>query len=101
MREFKIKKIHFAPRFFKSFEKLHDSVKTMAKKKDKLFRINPFDPKLHTHKLKGKLSGAWSYYINHDYRILFRFIKQDEVLYYDIGTHEIYNPNLRIKMTIK
>lgn len=90
MPKVKIEKIHFTPRFFKSFEKLPYSVQKIAKKKDKLFRQNPFDPRLHTHKLKGELSGAWSYYVNRDYRILFRFIKQDEVLYYDIGTHEIY-----------
>ena len=90
MQKNKIKHIHFAPRFFKSFEKLPSSVQKIARDKDRLFRENPFDPRLHTHKLKGELTGAWSYYVNYKYRILFRFIKPDEVLYYDIGTHEIY-----------
>ncbi len=90
MQKVKIKRIHFTPRFFKSFEKLPHSVQEMAKKKDKLFRENPFDARLRTHKLKGELKGAWSYYINRTYRVLFRFIKADEVLYYNIGTHDVY-----------
>lgn len=90
MQKVKIKRIHFTPRFFKSFEKLPGSIQKMAGRKDRLFRENSFDPQLRTHKLKGELAGAWSYYVNYRYRVLFRFIKADEVIYYDIGTHNIY-----------
>ena len=90
MQKVKIKQVHFAPRFFKSFEKLPRSIQELTMKKDKLFRENPFDTRLHTHKLKGELAGTLSYYVNRTYRVLFRFIKTDEVLYYDIETHEVY-----------
>jgi addiction module RelE/StbE family toxin len=90
MQNDRIKQIHFSPHFFKSFHKLHKSIQDIAKKKDEIFRKNPFDPRLHTHKLKGEFSGAWSYSVNYSYRVLFRFINDDEVLYYDIDTHEIY-----------
>lgn len=86
----RIKRIHFTRRFFKSFEKLPPSVQELAKKKDKWFRNNPFDRRLHTHKLKGELAGAWAYAVNRNYRVLFRFINGSEVIYYDIGTHEVY-----------
>ncbi|MDO8734458.1 MAG: type II toxin-antitoxin system mRNA interferase toxin, RelE/StbE family [Elusimicrobiota bacterium] len=66
------------------------NIQLLAKKKDEIFRTNPFDVQLHTYKLKGTLAGIWSYSINYQYRILFRFLKSDEVLYYDIGTHEVY-----------
>lgn len=85
-----IKFVHFSPHFFKSFQKLPRPIQRLAKRKDEWFRNNPFDPRLHTHKLKGELAGVWAYSINRDYRILFRFLNGDEVIYYDIGTHDIY-----------
>ncbi len=90
MPSVRIKHVHVAPRFFKSFAKLPTSVQQLAKEKDAIFRANPFDPRLRTHKLKGELTGAWSYSVNYQYRVLFRFLTGDEVLYYDIGTHEVY-----------
>lgn len=86
----RIKSVNFSPHFFKSFQRLPRSVQTQAKQKDEWFRQNPFDRRLRTHKLKGELSGAWAYSINRQYRVLFRFLNGDEVIYYDVGTHDIY-----------
>lgn len=85
-----IKSVNFSPHFFKSFHRLPRSIQAQAKKKDEWFRQNPFDQRLRTHKLKGELSGAWAYSINRRYRVLFRFLNGDEVIYYDVGTHDIY-----------
>jgi len=85
-----IKSVHFSPHFFKSFQRLPRSIQSQAKKKDGWFRQNPFDRRLRTHKLKGELLGVWAYSINREYRVLFRFLNGDEVIYYDIGTHEVY-----------
>lgn len=85
-----IPKIHSTSEFEKSFRKLPARIQDLAAKKDKWFRQDAFDSRLHTHKLKGELGGYWSYYINLQYRILFRFLDSYEVLYYDIGTHDIY-----------
>ena len=90
MPSVRIKQIHFSSRFFKSFSKLPASIQALAKEKDAWFRANPFDPRLRTHKLKGELLGAWAYSVNQSYRVLFRFFSHNQVLYYDIGTHEIY-----------
>lgn len=90
MTSVRVKQVHVAPKFFKSFAKLPASVQAQAKEKDAWFRANPFDPRLRTHKLKGPLAGAWAYSVNYTYRVLFRFLTNDEVLYYDIGTHEVY-----------
>ena len=76
--------------FKKSFRKLPKNIKKKAKIRDKDFRNNPFIPGLQTHKLKGKLKDYWAYSINEDYRILFRFIDKSKVIYFNIGTHEIY-----------
>ena len=90
MPSVRIRQVHVAPRFFKSFARLPTSIQVLAKEKDAIFRAHPFDPRLRTHQLKGELAGAWAYSVNYRYRVLFRFLADDEVLYYDIGTHEIY-----------
>jgi addiction module RelE/StbE family toxin len=55
------------------------------------FSQNPFDPKLRTHKLTGKLKGLWSFSVSYDCRVIFRFINDRDVLLIDIGSHdEVY-----------
>ncbi|MEH2376039.1 type II toxin-antitoxin system RelE/ParE family toxin [Nostoc sp.] len=39
---------------------------------------DPFDPLLQTHKLKGKLSGAWACSVDYDCRIVFNFVQNIE-----------------------
>jgi mRNA-degrading endonuclease YafQ of YafQ-DinJ toxin-antitoxin module len=38
-----------------------------------LFKSNPFDPKLKTHRLSGKLKDLWSFSIEYDLRVVFYF----------------------------
>lgn len=62
----------------------------------KLLSVDPFHPALKTHKLKGKLSGAWACTVEYDCRIVFNFqkhpnTKAEEILLIDIGSHdEVY-----------
>ena len=86
----KISRSHSSPYFEKKFEKLPKNLQRIATKKIILFENNPFHPSLNTHKLKGPLRGFWSFYINKNFRVLFRFLKNNEVIYYDIDTHDIY-----------
>ena len=65
-------------------------IQKLAVKKDQMFKTDSFAKSLRTHKLKGPLDDYWAYSVNLDYRILFRFINDYEVMYLDIGTHEIY-----------
>lgn len=57
---------------------------------------NPFESKLLTHKLKGKLSGSWACSIDYDLRVIFDFVEsstgqEDDILLIGIGSHdEIY-----------
>lgn len=90
MPDVRIKQVHVASRFFKSLSKLPPAIHALAEERDGWFRANPFDPRLKTHKLKGELAGAWSYSLDRRYRVLFRFLSDDEALYYDIGTHDVY-----------
>ena len=55
------------------------------------FKNNPFDPKLRTHKLSGKLRDLWSFSIEYDHRVIFYFVDKQRALFIDIGTHkEVY-----------
>jgi mRNA-degrading endonuclease YafQ of YafQ-DinJ toxin-antitoxin module len=57
---------------------------------------DPFQPSLHSHKLKGKLAGIWACTVDYDNRILFEFIPnpetgEDEIHLLAMGTHdEVY-----------
>lgn len=82
--------IYPTSRFKKSFKKLPKDIQQSAISKDKIFRESPYSPSLKTHKLKGKLSNFWSYSIKYSYRVVFEFIDNQNVIYHDIGTHEIY-----------
>lgn len=62
----------------------------MAITREKIFRNNCFDPRLKTHKLTGALKDYWSFSVTYSDRILFAFIKENEVIFYKIGSHEIY-----------
>jgi len=83
-------KIFPTSHFSQSFRRLPSSIQKLADQKTQLFRKDPFDSRLKTHKLKGRLSRLSSFSVNYQYRILFKFIDQEKVLFYDIGTHQIY-----------
>ena len=86
----KISKSHVTPFFEDKFRKLPKNLQKIAARKILLFENNPLHPSLNTHKLKGALSHFWAFYVNKNYRVLFRFLKNNEVIYYDIDTHDIY-----------
>jgi addiction module RelE/StbE family toxin len=54
------------------------------------------DPRLRTHKLRGKLEGLWACWVEYDCRIVFAFepdprAGEDMIVLIDIGTHdEVY-----------
>ncbi|MDI6727557.1 MAG: type II toxin-antitoxin system mRNA interferase toxin, RelE/StbE family [Thermodesulfovibrionales bacterium] len=56
-----------------------------------MFSKNPFNPRLRTHKLTGKLEGLWAFSVTYDCRVIFKFLDKNEVLLIDIGGHdEVY-----------
>ena len=61
-----------------------------AEERMQLFRNNPFDSRLDTHKLHGRLKDQRSFSIDDKNRILFEF-EGDDVIFLDIGDHSIYD----------
>lgn len=83
-------KILVLPRFERQYKKLPDAIREIAKDKVNIFTKEPFDPRLKTHKLHGKLAGQWSFMITHSYRIIFEFVDTETARFYSIGNHDIY-----------
>jgi len=58
--------------------------------------LDPFEPSLHTHRLKGDLAGIWACIVDYDSRILFEFVHspdsdEEQILLLNMGTHdEVY-----------
>lgn len=82
--------ILYHSKFKQQFRKLPEEMKSLAIKREKIFRENPFDPRLKTHKLHGELSEFWSFSINYQYRIIFDFTSKKSTRFYNIGKHDIY-----------
>ena len=82
--------ISTSPKFRKNYRRLPKRIKEKAKEKEPIFRKDSFDPRLNTHKLSGKDKGCWAFWVTDPYRIKFIFLSIGEVLFLDIGTHEIY-----------
>jgi addiction module RelE/StbE family toxin len=83
--------IRYRNRFVKEYKKLSLIVKNIAKKKETIFRKNPFDPILRTHKLNGPLEGFLAFSVSSKYRIIFAFVEKNIVEFYSIGNHDIYD----------
>lgn len=86
-----VTKVFYTSRFVKDLKKLSKNKQKLAIQGEKLFRKDPFDPSLKTHKLSGKLKGYWSFSLTYQDRVLFRFINNNEVIFYKIGSHAIYS----------
>jgi mRNA-degrading endonuclease YafQ of YafQ-DinJ toxin-antitoxin module len=84
--------IYIYARYRSSYKKLDLQIQKNTDERIKLFRKDPFDPRLDTHRLHGKLKKQWSFSIDQRYRVLFEFLdkKRSEVVFLDIGTHAIY-----------
>ena len=77
--------------FERRYGKLPQSVKEKAKWCEDIFRNDPFNPQLRTHKLHGKHGKEWAFSVTQRCRIKFIFVNGNTVLFTDIGTHpEVY-----------
>lgn len=79
--------------FWESFYDLTSAQKEATRRAWKIFKENPFDPRLGTHKIHH-LSARYkktiyAVCIESDLRSLF-YIEGDRVISVDIGTHAIY-----------
>lgn len=83
--------IIYSSKFAREYKKLPEQIKDIAEAQETLFRTNPFDPRLKTHKLQGRLSGFLSFSIGYKYWIIFELAKNKKVAYFHaVGDHDVY-----------
>jgi hypothetical protein len=80
--------------YWSAFYDLSASQKESARKAWKIFKENPFDPRLRAHKI-NKLSDHYgrtifAVDIEADLRVVF-YLRDNVVFTIDIGTHDLYN----------
>ncbi len=79
--------------FWRAFYSLPPAQKEKTREVWRIFKIDPFDPRLRTHKVE-RLSGiakttVYSVVVESNLRILFK-IQGNVVVTMDMGTHAIY-----------
>ena len=82
--------------FIKRYQLLPLQIQKKAEKQERLFKNNPFYPSLHTEKLEPRGRQVWSFRIDKSYRILFRFLDGQKVVFLTVGPHDwIYKIGFR------
>jgi hypothetical protein len=79
--------------FWRKFYALSPEQKQLAREKWQMFKVNPFDSRLGTHKIDSLSARmkktVWSVAIDYDLRAVF-VIDDDVVTTIDLGSHAIY-----------
>ena len=86
--------VAFSSSFKRGFKKRIEGRPPLEKKfwkRLEMFRVNPLDARLRTHKLSGDLQEYWSFSVEYDVRVVFQFAAKNSAVFQDIGTHdEVY-----------
>lgn len=86
----KISRVKYSLDFLKHLARLPQKVAKRARERELIFLEDAFDSRLRTHKLHGREKESWAFWIDYTYRIKFIFLNEGEVLFLDVGTHDIY-----------
>ena len=86
--------VAFSSSFKRAFKKRIEGRKALEAKFWKrvaMFKENPHDARLRTHKLSGDLQEFWSFSVEYDARVVFQFVGSKRAVFEDIGSHdEVY-----------
>lgn len=82
--------IFYSSKFEREYKRLPRRIQELVEEKERIFRANPFDDKLDTHKLHGRLKGLWAFWIDHKYRIIFELVRKEIIWFHSVGDHSIY-----------
>jgi len=83
-------KIYYSTKFEREYRRLSLTIKKKAEKQEQIFRKDPFDKRLKTHKLSGSFKDFWAFSIDQKYRIVFEFTDKNTVWFHSMGDHSIY-----------
>ena len=82
--------ISFKPTFVKQMNKMEKELVEEVFEKIELFKNEKNHKLLKVHKLHGKLSKHFSFSVNYKFRIIFKYERKGQVVFLDIGDHDIY-----------
>lgn len=74
-------------RFIRKARKLREPKASMLRAALRRFAVDPQDPLLRTHKLKGELDAYWAFSVDNDLRVLFRW-EGDDAFLVNLGSHD-------------
>lgn len=83
-------RIFLSTKFLREYKKIPREIQEISEVKEEIFRQNPFDSRLKTHKLHGRLDGFLACSLTYSYRIIFKIVDEKTVHFYSIGNHDIY-----------
>lgn len=75
------------PKFKKQYKKLPKKFQLQFDERVQLFIVDPINPQLRIHPLKGKFAGYWSMDVNGDIRALYIRRGEEIIIFALIGTH--------------
>lgn len=83
-------RIIYLPKFERAYKNLPENIKDQFEQIENILFRDPFDPRLHLHKLKGEFAGFWAFSVGYKYRVICEFYDIGALVLYTIGTHKIY-----------
>ena len=82
--------IHYKPTFLRQYNNLEPQLQEEVTEKIKLFKNPKNHKRLKVHKLKGHLSGRYSFSVNYKMCIVFFYLSKKEAILLVLGDHDIY-----------
>ncbi len=79
----------FEKQWAKYLSRLTDKEKEQLKSRLAIFREDIFDKRLKTHHLKGNLKEYYAFSISYADRIVFKLLEDAEILFIEIGSHDV------------
>lgn len=79
----------FEKHWLKYLKKLKEKEKELLRERIALFKEDIFDKRLKTHRLKGNLREYYAFSISYSDRIVFRLLDEEEILFIEIGSHDV------------
>jgi addiction module RelE/StbE family toxin len=79
--------IQYMPKFKKQYKKLPKKFQLQFDERVHLFSLDPTNPQLRVHPLKGNFAGYWSMDVSGDIRALYIKRGEELIIFGLIGTH--------------
>jgi Txe/YoeB family toxin of Txe-Axe toxin-antitoxin module len=80
--------IYYTEEFRRRYGELPIPIQRKAERRERLFRENPFHPSLKTEKLQPLQKEYWSFRVDRNYRVIFRFGEANRVYFVTCGHHQ-------------